>query len=57
MRNKRFRARVCRVDHPVRSIRMTLGPCLVFDLEPDEARELALALADVLEKLQQDAQC
>lgn len=49
MRPKRFRAAVTTSYTRGRPVRLCLGPALVFDLDTDEARELALALAAAVE--------
>ncbi|BBU23280.1 hypothetical protein AWC32_23280 [Mycobacterium xenopi] len=59
LRPKRFRAAVS-VDpgnRGGRHIALTLGPALQFELDTDEARDLALALVDAIEAATRRPQC
>jgi hypothetical protein len=52
LRPKRFRATVTISDTPRRPIVLTVNSGLQFDLELDEAHQLALALRDAIEAVQ-----
>ncbi|MDT5348330.1 MAG: hypothetical protein QOH91_1617 [Mycobacterium sp.] len=43
-------ATVTASDNPKLPIALVLGPALGFEMTPDEARELALALVDAIEQ-------
>lgn len=53
LRPKRFRAAVTATYTRGRPIRLTLGPALIFDVDLDEAHELAVALIEAVERVRQ----
>lgn len=52
LRQKRLSPSVHVTEDPRRPITLTAGPALQFELELDEGRKLAWALADAIEAVQ-----
>lgn len=55
LRRSIFRASVQTAPHTLRPILITFTPKLTFEANTEEARQLALALADAIEQAQRDA--